>query len=829
MTSTDRHPQIELRGVRVHNLQNVDLDLPLGQLIVVTGVSGAGKSSLAFDTLYAEGQRRYVESFSTYARRFLERFEKPDADRIAPIPPAVAVRQKSGGRSRRATVGTVTEIYDFLRLLFAAVGIIECPRCRRRVERQTPATAQAVLVRLAPGTRFMIGFPIAGDSTTSLSELSKAGFTRLIIQGKTVPLAEAARLLTADAESLVVVDRLTAGPARGERIGDSLELAFRHGDGACRVLVQRNRTPSARGTSAERTDSSATAALRVVDDQEYESLSFHTRLVCPGCGTSFAKPEPALFNFNSPLGACPTCHGIGTVSSDSDAARTLRECPDCHGARLRSRALAVRVAGRSIIELTRLTAAELLDLLKSATNNEPVAYLDGTLEKPSKLPGQILAQAVGRLEFLIETGLPYLTLDRPARTLSGGEAQRVRLTAAFGSKFVNMLYVLDEPTTGLHARDTERLLAAIRRLRDAGNTVVVVEHDGLVIRRADQVIDIGPGAGREGGRVVFQGTPDLLAANRESATADFLSGRRLVAAPGSARRAPTGWLRLSGVEHHNLHDVAVDFPLGLLCVVSGVSGSGKSSLVEETLYPAVSAGLARRTPGAAPPPPLLTRRGAGPEAVAPDPDRRLSVDSTGRFASLTGLEQIDDVVLIDQSPIGRSARANPASFLNLFGEIRTLFAGTAEAMVKNFSARHFSFNSAGGGRCETCRGAGSIAVDMQFLPDVTATCPDCHGTRYRREILEARYRGLSIAEVLALDGPRGLHFLPRQDAAAAAAQSPQGRGARLPDSGAARRHALQRRIATLETGRVSLAPAGRGRCSSWTNRRSGCTRPTSRG
>jgi excinuclease ABC subunit A len=485
-----------------------------------------------------------------------------------------------------------------------------------------------------------------------------------------------------------------------------------------------------------------------VDGVEYDVLSFNARLICPGCGAEFADPEPALFNFNSPLGACPNCRGIGEVAANLADAPSPQVCHTCRGTRLRPEALAVHVAGKTIIELTRLPAAELLAFIRES---------DSCHERQQELSEQILALAANRLEFLIEVGLGYLTLDRPARTLSGGEAQRVRLTAAFGSKFVNMLYVLDEPTTGLHPRDTERLLTAIQRLRDAGNSVVVVEHDATIIRHADQVIDIGPGAGREGGRIVFQGTPQELAAHGLSATAEFVSGRRHVVAERSVGRAPTGWLRMAGVEHHNLHDVAVDFPLGVLCVVTGVSGSGKSSLVEETLHPAVVAALRARVEKGD----WLRAEKPESEETAPA-DRSLSpfptasfsdapfFDVPGKYSSLTGLEQIDNVVLIDRSPIGRSARANPVSFLGLFGEIRALFAGTAEAKVKNFSARHFSFNSAGGGRCEMCRGMGVIAVDMQFLPDVVTTCPDCHGARYRREILEARYRGMSIAEVLAL-------------------------------------------------------------------------------
>lgn len=755
MTTTPHHPQIELRGVRVHNLQNVDLDIPLGRLIVVTGLSGSGKSSLAFDTLYAEGQRRYVESFSTCSRRFLERFEKPDADRIEPIPPAVAVRQKSAERSRRATVGTATEIYDHLRLLFARAGAIECPGCQRLVERHTPASTQTALAGLEPGTRFIICFPAGGVSAGSrqdssagtpsqggtdaaggaaalVADLAAAGFNRLIAGGRTLAPAEAAPHIAPGEVPLAVVDRLTAGTGSPERLADSLELAFRHGGGSCVVLVQQ----AVENSGPEKTAATPRFADRriTVDAVEYVSLSFHARLICSGCGSEFAEPEPALFNFNSALGACPKCRGTGETAGDDAAGRPAHVCPDCGGTRLQPQALVVRFRGQSIADLNRLNAADLRRFLAGGSADAPV--------ESRALADQIRAQIVPRLDYLIDVGLGYLTLDRPVRTLSRGEAQRVRLTAAFGSRFVNMLYVLDEPTAGLHPRDTQTLLAAIGRLRDAGNSVVVVEHDAAIIGQADQVIDIGPGAGRDGGRIVFQGSPRELAARPDSATANFLSGRARIAGPQSpVRREPTGWLRLEGVEHHNLHDLAVDLPLGVLCVVTGVSGSGKSSLVEETLYPAIAAGLRGRA-AAGTLPPAADARPAAKRPGAPF--------VAGRCSSLTGIDQIDAALLIDQAPIGRSGRANPAGFVNLFGEIRTLFAGTAEAKVRNFSPRHFSFNSAAGGRCETCRGAGSIAVDMQFLPDVVTTCPDCHGSRYRREILDVRYRGQSIAEVLAL-------------------------------------------------------------------------------
>ena len=658
MSSDENHAHIELRGVRVHNLKNLDLDIPLGQLIVVTGVSGAGKSSLVFDTLYVEGQRRYVESFASYTRRFLERFEKPDADRIEPIPPAIAVRQKTGGRSRRATVGTATEISDYLRLLFARAGVVVCPECQRPVERHTPATAQTALAALQAGTRFMVCFPVgeradqlgsssrdaspasrsfASDSGMLVPQLVEAGFTRLIIDGHSVNLTGTEASLPLTGDCLVIVDRLTAGVGSAERLADSLELAFRHGAGSCVVLVQSRdagvsptAAPNSYGAGVPPAGASHSPREQlVVDGIAYWILSFHSKLICAGCGREFADPEPALFNFNSPLGACPICRGTGEVAADEGPAGQPRTCPACLGARLRPESLAVRLAGKTIADLTRQTPTELRGTLAGA------AF--GRSDEERRVCEQLVAQIAARLDYLVDVGLAYLTLDRPARTLSGGEAQRVRLTAAFGSKFVNLLYVLDEPTTGLHPRDTERLLASIERLRDAGNSIVLVEHDAAVIIRADHVIDIGPGAGSEGGRVVFQGPPTELAAHAQTTTAEFLTGRRQVAAgEGSIRRKPSGWLRIEGVEHHNLNDVAVDIPLGVLCVVTGVSGSGKSSLVEETIYPAVRSFLAARSS------PVET----GDPAHADPPKRATeALPEAGRFSSLTGVEQIDDVAL----------------------------------------------------------------------------------------------------------------------------------------------------------------------------------------
>lgn len=763
MTDAIKNSFIELRGVRVHNLQNINLDLPLQRLVVITGVSGAGKSSLVFDTLYAEGQRRYVESFSTYSRRFLERFEKPAADRIEPIPPAVAVRQRAPVRSRRATVGTATEVYDSLRLLFARCGVVECPECQRRVESHSPAAAQAILEGLPAGTRMMICFPAVAetdratpvDANAFLQQMASLGFTRLIIGDRIVSTGAPAPSSEIGRDALVVVDRLKVGDSGNARLGDSLELACRQGAGTCVALVDQpvndDRSPAAATCSGR----------RVVDGSQFSELTFSTRLICPRCRREFPDPEPALFNFNSPLGACAECRGAGEVRAIGTAAaldsRGMRlpvaprfvPCPACAGTRLRPDSLVYQVAGRSISNVTRMTAGELLEFVATWRREQPG---DG-----SRLAAQVCSQTFARLEYLISAGLGYLTLDRPLRSLSTGEAQRVRLTAALGSNLVNMLYLLDEPTAGLHPRDAERLLTSLARLRDAGNSVVVVEHDASVIRRADEVIEIGPGAGREGGRIVFQGPPELLERGKSTTTADFLSGRRqVIPAVTAALRAPTGWLSLAGVEHHNLRGISADFPLGVLCVVTGVSGSGKSSLVIDTLYPAVAGALAER--GATQP--AAADQGAH--------QRELPPAEIGKFESLSGADEIDNVLLVDPGPVGRSGRGNAAGYMNLFGEIRTLFAGTAEAKARNFTAAHFSFNAAGGGRCETCRGTGSISVDLQFLPDVVMTCPDCHGTRFRPEVLDARFRGLSIAEVLGLTVSeaftffRGRHRLQRR-------------------------------------------------------------------
>jgi excinuclease ABC subunit A len=729
-------PQLALRGVRVHNLQGIDLDLPLGRFLVITGVSGAGKSSLAFDTLYAEGQRRYVESFPTYSRQFLERLEEPAADFIGPIPPAIAVRQSAGAGARRATLGSGTEILDHLRLLFARAGEIVCPACGTRVESHSPSSVAKLLTARPAGRRMQIGFSIwprseaesdrgATDLALRLAELTRAGFTRAVLDGTILPLADVtASALRKSERALVIVDRLQTMAESGKRLTDSLETAFREGGAA--ILVESSPAEDAGGQTSERLRCSPTI---LIDDRPWRLERYHTGLVCGGCLRVFSAPTPALFNFQSPLGACPACRGMGTLEGDD----TL--CPACRGTRLRPEALAVQVGGRSFPEWITRTIAEVRTFVENLPADRAASA--------GELLRRFIPPIVRRLALLEEVGLGYLSLDRPWRTLSRGEAQRARLAGASGSNLVNLLYVLDEPTTGLHPDDTERLLGVLLRLRDAGNTVIAVEHDPAVITKADFIVDLGPEAGKAGGRVLYQGPPAGLTDCAESITGDFLSGRRQVAqSAGHERRQPAAWLSLREIHHHNLRGISVAIPLEVLCVVSGVSGSGKSSLVVETLLPIVEDALASKAVAA-----RGTRPGESPRAAG-----RAILEKKGLPDSIAG------TLFLDAAPIGRSPRSQPASFLGIFGEIRSLFAGTAEAKVRNLTARHFSFNAAGGGRCETCAGAGSVAVDMQFLPDVVVNCPDCQGTRYRREILDVKYRGLSITEVLALTAQEAFAF-----------------------------------------------------------------------
>ncbi len=767
--------------MRVHNLKGIDLDLPINRLIVLTGVSGSGKSSLAFDTLYAEGQRRYIETFSAYTRQFLETLDKPDADRIEGIPPAIAVSQGVSRRSSRSTVGSVTEVQDHLALLYAKLGKVVCLTCGHPVQPASPATVEAAIDDLPEGTRYLIVSPLDILPETDREALAEAlredGFTRIRSGDQVLSIGEGPLPDFGNEPVDVVVDRLVRGSDPTARRLDSIETAFARGLGRCRIVAED----------------------RVV--------TFYQGWRCGHCGRDYIEPEPRLFQSNNPLGACPACEGFGLVVDLDmdrvvpDRSKTLREgaiapwttpahsgwnrdliaaapklglplnlpfeqltaeqvarivegvpahgfaglrgffkglerkaykvhvrvflsrwrgytpCPVCLGARLRPEALAVRLEGRNIAEVAASRVGEaraFLEGLALARAENPVAR-------------QILNQTRTRLDYLDRIGLGELTLDRPARTLSGGEAQRVALTSALGSGLVNTLYVLDEPSVGLHPTDVGRLIGIIKELRDVGNTVVLVEHDLALIRAADWIVDIGPGAGEAGGRVVFQGKPEDLDNAKGSITADFLTGRKALAIPDRRRSGRSEGLRLSGARGHNLKNVDVTFPLGLFCVVTGVSGSGKSTLIEDTLYPAL-------------------RRLRNEESLPPEP-----------FEALTGAEVLDDVVLVDQGPIGRSGRSNPVTYLKAFDEIRKTFAATHEAKQRNYGASRFSFNVEGG-RCTACEGNGFKIIDMQFLPDVMIRCPECKGTRYRPETLQIRYRDRNIAEVLDLTAREAFGF-----------------------------------------------------------------------
>jgi excinuclease ABC subunit A len=840
---------IELRGVAVNNLRHVDLDLPHRRLIVFCGVSGSGKTSMALDTLYAEGQRRYIESFSAYTRQFLEQLERPQAERIEGIPPAIAVTHKNPSRSNRATVGTTTEVNDYLSLLFARVGEVVCYGCGRPVRREAPESVAEALAGLPAGSRVMIGFEASAPADEPieqwLAQLVEQGYVRAVVEGKTEAVEpKLAALLKAGDRLTVIVDRLKMDEVSLQRLRDSLEGAFAAGHGACVVLVESNREGDAPAEPAKKakSGSGASPSQIQIDGLIWRRMAFSAALRCEGCGIDYPEPEPQLFNFNRPLGACPACEGFGNIVATDmarvvpDPAKTIREgaiapwnspsyahelqellaladeyglpvdvpyaelseeqrrlvvegvperdfgglngffrwlerrkykmhlrvflsrwrsyrlCPTCGGARLRPEALAVRVAGRNFADVCRMKIGDALRFFaqlqgegeapaESRTRNgsagsSPSGHAAFQMhEWQQQVARPLVADIRARLAYLVDVGVGYLALDRPLRTLSGGEAQRVALTATLGSTLVDMLYVLDEPSIGLHPADIAPLADAIRRLQIRGNTVVAVEHEAQIIHRADEIVEFGPGAGDDGGRIVFQGTLAELIASKDSRTGDWLAGRRRLESSG--RRATVhGWIKLCGARGNNLQNLTVEFPLGVLCLVTGVSGAGKSTLVDRTLSPSIAQRLQKERDPADLPQPL-------------------------EHDDVLGTGQIESVVHIDQSPIGRSPRSNPATYLKAFDPIRVLFADQPEARARGLTTSDFSFNLEGG-RCETCRGDGYLAVDMQFMADVYMRCPECHGRRYRKQVLEVKYRGRDIAEVLEMTAREAFTFFRGQ-------------------------------------------------------------------
>ncbi|UCD57139.1 MAG: excinuclease ABC subunit UvrA [Candidatus Hydrogenedentota bacterium] len=770
---------MRFRGIRVHNLKNIDLDIAQKKLTVITGVSGSGKSSLAFDTIYAEGQRRYIESLSAYARQFLEKMDRPDLDRVDGIPPAIAIQQKSPSKSSRSTVGTATEIYDYLRLLFARIGQVHCHECGRPVVRHS---VEDICERLKAflRKRALIVAPMGSVdecAVEKMEDLRKRGFARVMLNGRAVTLEEGlASKPDTSVEWGLVVDRIALGPSVRPRLADSLELAYSEADGRLEV--------------------------HLVDGPV---LSFTSRHICSECGLECDEPFPQLFSFNSPLGACPECNGFGNIIEIDmdlvvpDKTKTLNEgaikpwtfpnyewpmaelrliaakeklpldvpfkdlskrhlrllmegkgyfpgirrffemlekkkykvhvrvllsrfrgyvaCPRCQGARLRPSALAVKIQDHTIADICqkRITLAlEFFEGLRLSRQQGEIARL-------------LLNEISKRLRYLIDVGLDYLTLDRLTRTLSGGEAQRINLASCLGSGLTETLYILDEPSIGMHPRDNAKLIDILEKLRDGGNTVLVVEHDADMISAADEVVDIGPGAGENGGRVVFQGTVAGLKRSRKSLTGRYLSGRKKVGHLRPKRRLPRRFLRVIGAREHNLKNIDVDFPLSMFVCVTGVSGSGKSTLLEDVLYRAIC-----RLWGA-------------------------STEKPGEHDVILGLEQIDRAIMVDQSPIGRTPRSNPVTYMHAFGDIRNLFASTISAQLRQLSAGDFSFNLAGG-RCQKCRGEGALKIEMQFFADVFVTCDACDGKRYKPSILEVRYKEKTIYDVLEMTVEEALGF-----------------------------------------------------------------------
>ena len=841
--------EIIIKGAREHNLKNVDLVIPRNKLVLITGVSGSGKSSLAFDTIYAEGQRRYVESLSTYARQFLGKVDKPDVDYIEGLSPAISIDQKGASHNPRSTVGTVTEIYDYLRLLFSRVGVPHCPQCKRPVHRQSVQQVVDSILDFPLESRIMVLAPVVrgrkGEYKELFENVRRQGFVRVRVDGIVRSLSETISLGRYKQHSIdVVVDRLViSDDLEGSRVYDSVETAMKLADGLIAVAnipSEPDGVVDAKGKSPSNKSAMTSKKSKKTGESNSKDLVFSENFACPYCGISLGEIEPRSFSFNSPHGACIGCTGLGyrlepdpeliiqdkslslsqgavvpwsrsgpqsswqyrilkTLASehgfsldlpvkdlpdevfqlimkgenhnsipikvkpsrkgffrrrsktimfegvignilrrhketDSEYVRrdlerfmTRKVCPDCRGSRLKPEALSVQVCGINIIELCNSTIESSLDWVTSIQSIEAGKISNGkALNSKERLIGsRILKEIETRLRFLLDIGLEYLSLSRTASTLSGGESQRIRLATQIGSGLMGVLYVCDEPTIGLHPADDYRLINTLEQLRDLGNTVIIVEHDEAMIRASDHIVDMGPGAGEAGGRVVASGTIDQIKENPDSITGAYLSGRRTISIPGSRRKGTGDSLKIRGVRANNLKNIDVEFPLGELVCVTGVSGSGKSTLVNDVLFRGMAKNLYN------------------------------SKEQPGEHKEIIGMEFIDKVVNIDQSPIGRTPRSNPMTYTGAFTAIRDLFSQLPEARIRGYKPGGFSFNVKGG-RCDACEGAGYIQIEMQFLPDVTVPCESCKGLRYNREALEVKFRGNSIADVLNMTVLQGL-------------------------------------------------------------------------